>query len=89
MEIDFAEIIKSTVDQVFKKYELRMGMTLKEAVEKQIPKKVKVLKASTYTLSCHCPDCGCYLVTVLNGEWLSEQNNYCCICGQALDWEDV
>ena len=39
MGIDFADMIKSTVDQAFKEYELKIGMTLKEAVEKQIPKR--------------------------------------------------
>ena len=89
MGIDFADIIKSTVSQVFKEYELKIGMTLKEAVEKQILKKPKVLKENAYTLSYDCPACGCYLATLLDGDWLGEQNNYCRICGQALDWKDA
>ena len=89
MGIDFAEMIKSTVDQVFKEYELKIGMTLKEAVEKQIPKKVKVLKENIDILSYDCSNCSCYLTTFLDGDWLGEQNNYCRICGQALDWKDA
>lgn len=89
MEIDFAEMIKSTVDQALKEYELKIGMTLKEAVEKQILKKPKVLKENAYTLSYGCPNCSCYLTTLLDGDWLGERNNYCRICGQALDWNDA
>lgn len=36
---DFYKAVKSGVEQAMKEYELTIGMTLKEAVERQIPKK--------------------------------------------------
>lgn len=36
---DFDKAVKSGVEQAMKECELKIGMTLKEAVEKQIPKK--------------------------------------------------
>ena len=36
---DFDKAVKSGVEQAMKECELTIGMTLKEAVEKQIPKK--------------------------------------------------
>lgn len=39
MKIDFNECVKSGVKQAMKECELTIGMTLKEAIEKQIPKK--------------------------------------------------
>lgn len=39
MKLDFEKCIKDGVEQAMKECELTIGMTLKEAVEKQIPKK--------------------------------------------------
>lgn len=38
---DFDKAVKSGVEQAMKECELTIGMTLKEAVERQIPKKPK------------------------------------------------
>lgn len=53
----------------------------KKALEKQIPKKVKISLKGTTDLNtkCRCPDCGAF---ISNGK-------YCRECGQAIDWSDV
>ena len=38
MKFDFEKAVKSGVEQAMRECELTIGMTLKEAVEKQIPK---------------------------------------------------
>lgn len=64
------------------------------ALEKQIPKKPKTL---TYELlvdsgwEYECPNCGCAVGKNENlgfayGEYLEPYEDYCCCCGQALDW---
>lgn len=53
-----------------------------EALEKQIPKKPLV---SIEELGMHrwrCPNCNGYGTTEDYGGW----NDYCCDCGQAIDW---
>lgn len=54
--------------------------TIKNAVEKQIPKKVMLSKE--YPLYKLCFNCHKNLFSFANG-W---QYNYCPYCGQALDW---
>ena len=71
---------EDVVEQAMKECELTIGMTVKEAVEKQIPKKVMLSKE--YPLYELCPNCGKNLFSFANG-W---QYNYCPYCGQALDW---
>lgn len=54
--------------------------TIKNAVEKQTPKKVMLNKE--YPLYKLCPNCGKNLFSFANG-W---KYTYCHYCGQALDW---
>jgi rRNA maturation endonuclease Nob1 len=75
---NFDELIKSGVNQAMEECELTIGMTLKEAVEKQIPK--KVIKNEGYW-EINCP----YCLTDIAEE---KGNEYCVICGQRLDWSD-
>ena len=49
----------------------------KQALEKQIPKPV-VLSTVDYP---RCPVCGGYVS-------IDMEEQYCSVCGQALDWED-
>lgn len=67
---------------------------LEKAIEKQIPKKPKIL---TYQLLIDsgwkhgCPNCGCAVGINKNlgfayGEYLEPYESCCCSCGQALDW---
>lgn len=77
---DFDKAVKSGVEQAMKECELTIGMTVKEAVEKQIPKKVMLSKE--YPLYKLCPNCGKNLFSFANG-W---EYTYCHYCGQRLDW---
>lgn len=69
LEID----IKKSVEKGLQECELTIGMTLKEAVEKPIPRK----PLDTDWL--YCPNCGKTLDVL-------EQKNYCANCGQKIDW---
>ena len=92
MKLDFEKSIKDGVEQAMKECELTIGMTLKEAVEKQIPKKivlkncVNLLRGKEYC----CPNPICNKFFGYQYESAIEEifENYCPDCGQALDWED-
>lgn len=83
MKFDFEACIKSGVDQAMKECELTIGMTLKEAVEKRIPKKPKKINEEyingEWRTEVECPSCGNPYV----------EDSFCPCCGQALDWSDV
>lgn len=83
MKIDFYECVKSGVDQVMRECELTIGMTLNEAVEKQIPKKPINIRVAYFGKGKggNCPNC---MVGVNSIEY-----KYCRCCGQALDWGDT
>lgn len=80
MKLDFDKCIKDGVEQAMKECELTIGMTLKEAVEKQIPKKPIVHGfregREVNTISFTCPICNKHI----------DRENFCKHCGQALDW---
>ena len=62
----------------------------KEALEKQIPKKV-VLKNGVNLLrgKCYsCPNCDWFFGYQYESKIEEIYANYCPDCGQALDWED-
>lgn len=62
----------------------------KRRIEKEIPKKIKIVKANDCLADYRCPMCGTRCITKMNGEWLAGAfYNHCYICGQALDWEDA
>ena len=86
----FEEAVRQGVDQAMKDCELTIGMTLKEAVEKQIPKIPVNLQdhyfSETYDYdytSFNCPCCGEELTS---DEY--HQPNFCPNCGQKLDWRE-
>lgn len=85
MFIDFEECVKAGVEQAMKECELTIGMTLKEAVEKQIPKKpIKTNEdyeatSGRWIIDWECPSCGNPYA----------DDSYCSCCGQALDWSDT
>lgn len=87
MKIDFDKAVKEGVEQAMRECELTIGMTLKEAVEKQIPKKVKIKKYAPTRCNCgfefsvHYGD-GYYSIP------FELKTPYCKNCGQALDWSD-
>lgn len=66
---------KKIIDKAMANVELEIGMTLKEAVEKQIPKEPLPYKG----WEGKCPTCGVIFVDRLT--------NYCGNCGQKLLWK--
>jgi hypothetical protein len=68
-----------------------------KALEKQIPKKPKILTWPLLTEAGWkhgCPNCGCAVGENKNlgfayGEYLEPNEDFCCSCGQALDWGDT
>ena len=57
----------------------------KSALEKQIPK--KPIKDEYGFL--HCPYCDDDDDSLMHDSNFSDRYNYCCYCGQALDWSDT
>lgn len=70
MELNIEKAVKNGVDQALNETELVIGMTLREAVEKQMPQKV-------YCAYKFCPVCDSHLET---------GQKYCSNCGQVLEW---
>ena len=57
------------------------------ALEKQIPKK-PIIKQGKYCNSYHCPVCNGYIrSTNTRIEVILEENIFCGVCGQKLNWE--
>jgi len=69
------------VEQAMKECELTIGMTVKEAVEKQIPKKPKNKYTDILDITTEIPAC-----PVCGNQSIDETDEYCSDCGQALDW---
>ena len=84
---DFDKAVKSGVEQAMKECELTIGMTVKEAVEKQIPKKPRAYK-DTFNDDIYegCPSCEKPIVNVWN--FAKYEPLYCHYCGQRLKWGD-
>jgi len=62
----------------------------KGRIEKEIPKKIKIVKVNSLLADYKCPMCGTRCITKIDGEWLAGAfYTHCYICGQALDWEDI
>ena len=77
MEINFEECVKAGVEQAMRECGLAIGMTLKEAVERQVAKKPNPdTKFYGYGF---CPTC--------NACFMDNLTNYCGNCGQKLDWK--
>lgn len=73
---------KKILEEAMANVELEIGMTLKEAVEKQIPHKL----APKTNKGCAIPVCGkCGgIMDLMQGEL-----NYCPNCGQRILWNEV
>lgn len=66
---------------------------LQELVDKAIPKKVVALPKKEYGYTHKCPNCEQLVGTIVmsrNNEFSPyiEEDDYCCSCGQALDWSE-
>ena len=88
MTFDLEQCVKNGVEQAVQELELATGMTLKEAAEKQIPKKIENAHIiwNRFDAIDHwegsCPNCKTNIRFSVDG-------NYCFYCGQALDWSDT
>lgn len=58
----------------------------KEALKKQIPKKVIPFAKSGIAMA--CPECGTFQDFIDENATLDNKSEYCYKCGQALDWSD-
>ena len=66
---------------------------VKELVDKATPKKVIKLPKTKYGYMHICPICNNYIGTIVYDTSARiiveiEHDDYCCSCGQALDWSD-
>lgn len=62
---------------------------VKNALEKQIPKKIKVRTNFEGLAELYCPICDKRLISRIDGKWLGVRvENYCADCGQKIDWSD-
>lgn len=85
---DFDKAVKSGVEQAMKECELTIGMTLKEAVEKQIPKKPLDIRTPVVTWGL-CPVCEGELNKLgSQPHRVLKNQTYCMDCGQRLKWGD-
>ena len=57
-----------------------LSRCIDEALEKQIPKKVKNITTTLYYKQGRCPNCNALLKNTMN--------IFCPGCGQALDWSE-
>lgn len=78
---DLDKAVESGVEQAMKECELTIGMTLKEAVEKQIPKKPIHYDSVPHD---RCPNCR-NAVKVFRD---AHEYHYCLYCGQRLKCGD-
>lgn len=88
LKFDITKAVKSGVAQALKNCELTIGMTLADAVDRQIP------KIPTFEGDGYAPD-GSFVYD----EWLCpccdtryevdyDKYDYCPACGQKIDWSD-
>lgn len=57
---------------------------LQELVDKATPKKAIKLKQKEHGYTHECPTCHKYVGTIVYDD--VEHDDYCCSCGQRLDW---
>ena len=82
MKLNLEKAIKRGFEEVMSDYELEIGMSLKEAVEKQIAKKPTSCDGRDWYF---CPDC---LRAIKKRIEDSDHDiKFCPFCGKALDWE--
>lgn len=65
--------------------------TIKGALEKQIPKKLKTIEVGLSGLVFLCPSCENEMAMMYDSVWQKgKYKQKCCDnCGQALDWNDL
>ena len=60
------------------RFDIPEHWAVRKALEKQIPKQIDISKGESKK-HYYCPVCY---------KWLTKMTNYCCKCGQKLDWSD-
>lgn len=67
------------------------SIDIENALEKQIPKKLKGKEVGRFGLALLCPNCENQVAMIWDSvlQKGKYKQNYCDNCGQALDWEDV
>lgn len=90
MKIDFMGAVRAGVEKALCEQELKIGMTLKEAVEKQVEKPVRVEVASVEGIRMYlCPCCGKRITSRFCGQWIAGRlQKFCDECGQKIDWTE-
>lgn len=65
--------------------------TIKESLEKQMPKKLKTIKVGQSGLVLLCPNCENEMAMIYSSIWQQGKyrQKYCENCGQALDFGDL
>lgn len=65
--------------------------TIKKALEKQMPKKLKTIKVGQSGLVLLCPNCENEMAMIYSSIWQQGKyrQKYCENCGQALDFGDL
>jgi hypothetical protein len=63
-----------------------LKFNINELIDKATPKKVLPLREKEYGYGHQCPTCKSYVGTIIEDG--VEYDNYCCSCGQKLDWSD-
>lgn len=86
---DFAKQVKVKSDGAYQTDKGMCACMLAiNALEKQIVKK-PIIKQSKYCNAYHCPVCNGYIrSTNTRIEVILEENIFCGVCGQKLDWSD-
>lgn len=77
MFLDIEKVVKNGFEQAMEQYKSITGVTLKEAAEKQMPKKPNI---PWDTQKPQCPIC--------QAGFLGKQK-HCSECGQAIDWSET
>lgn len=85
---DFIEILRINGEEQIQKNDYRKASNIAiKALEKQIPKK-PIIKQGKYCNAYHCPVCNGYIrSTNTRIEVILEENIFCGVCGQKLNWE--
>lgn len=90
MTIQELQELHKIIDEKFNGKEKFKIVDLENALEKQIPKKLKGEKVGRFGLALLCPSCETQVAmiwdSVLQGKY---KQKYCDDCGQALGWEDI
>lgn len=89
----FEEVKIAREDPEFECDNLEFQRMIDIAIEKQIPKKPKILNYQPLIKAGwkhECPNCGCAVGKnkFTDYEYLEEYEEYCTQCGQALDWSE-